>query len=377
MGCLAGLDPRGDHPHNPPFPHRMAASPIPSPSRPRARPTQGPKHSRFRPEISKGTWRLKRAQETHRRPLCPTQQPRCCVARTPPPKHASQPAETRKIHDAQVPVQPWLGKSALSGALGRSRDLLRRKRGVGTWHRTPGHGDPQCTDVDLPTRRLLTTCHPQKTLPAFPPPSRMTWCRVSPAGPSTKLTGVLGYLPSATSLVLCLEPTAVVRFALGPGSSCLCAPHGEQQPRGDTQHDNRIFNTQDKRHLFPSGLGQLVGHRSSHRSVPEASNYNKICLAQISAEDDASAAGSPSAGTQLHFFQPPTIQDTLPNGAARWAGRGAASSEGCGWFRHPFFNPHQIPKGCFPSRITGAVPSQAHWALSTVSMARPRVTVKR
>lgn len=42
-----------------------------------------------------------------------------------------------------------------------------------------------------------------------------------------------------------------------------------------------------------------------------------------------------------------------------------------------FFNPHQTPKGCFPSRITGAVPSQAHWALSTVSMARPRVTVKR
>lgn len=100
---------------------------------------------------------------------------------------------------------------------------------------------------------------------------------------------------------------------------------------GETQHDNRIFNTQDKRHLFPLGLGQLVGHRSSHRSVPEASNYNKICLAQISAEDDASAAGSPSAGTQLHFFQPPTIQDTLPNGAARWAGRGAASSGACGW----------------------------------------------
>lgn len=65
-------------------------------------------------------------------------------------------------------------------------------------------------------------------------------------------------------------------------------------------------------------FGQLVGHRSLHRSVPEASNYNKICLAQISAEDYASAAGSPSAGTQLHFFQPPTIQDTLPNGASSW-----------------------------------------------------------
>lgn len=25
-----------------------------------------------------------------------------------------------------------------------------KKRGVGTWDRTPGHGDPQCTDVDLP-----------------------------------------------------------------------------------------------------------------------------------------------------------------------------------------------------------------------------------
>lgn len=128
--------------------------------------------------------------------------------------------------------------------------------------------------------------------------------------------------------------------------------------RGDTQHDNRIFNTQDKRHLFPSGLGQLVGHRSSHTSVPEASNYNKICLAQISAEDDASAAGSPSAGTQLHFFQPPTIQDTLPNGAARWAGRGACVSGGCGWLG-TLLTPSN-PKGCFPSRITGAVPRQAH-----------------
>lgn len=194
----------------------------------------------------------------------------------------------------------------------------------------------------------------------------MTWCRVSPAGPSTKLTGVLGYLPSATSLVLCLEPTAVVRFALGQGSSCLCAPHGEQQPLGhggETQHDNRIFNTQDKRHLFPLGLGQLVGHRSSHRSVPEASNYNKICLAQISAEDDASAAGSPSAGTQLHFFQPPTIQDTLPNGAARWAGRGAASSAGCGWLG-TLFNPHQAPRVAFhrasPARSQAGTPSSVH-----------------
>lgn len=94
---------------------------------------------------------------------------------------------------------------------------------------------------------------------------------------------------------------------------------GNSSPREETQHDSRIFSTQDKRHRFPSGFGQLVGHRSLHTSVPEASNYNKICLAQISAEDDASAAGSPSAGTQLHFFQPPTIQDTLPNGAACWA----------------------------------------------------------
>jgi hypothetical protein len=29
-------------------------------------------------------------------------------------------------------------------------------------------------------------------------------------------------------------------------------------------------------YLFPSGFGQLVGHRPLHTSVPEASNYNKI-----------------------------------------------------------------------------------------------------
>lgn len=182
----------------------------------------------------------------------------------------------------------------------------------------------------------------------------MTWCRVSPAGPPTKLTGVLGYLPSATSFVLCLEPTAVVRFALGPGSLCLCAARGAAAALGGRRSMTTVFffffffNTQDKRHLFPSGLGQLVGHRSSHTSVPEASNYNKICLAQISAEGDASAAGSPSAGTQLHFFQPPTIQDTLllPNGAARWAGRGAGSSRGLWLVRHPF-QPIIPPRAAF------------------------------
>lgn len=125
---------------------------------------------------------------------------------------------------------------------------------------------------------------------------------------------------------------------------------GSSSPGGaETQHDNRFFlNTQDKRHLFPSGLGQLVGHRSPHTSVPEASNYNKICLAQISAEGDASAAGSPSAGTQLHFFQPPTIQDTLllPNGAARWAGRGAGSYGGLWLVRHPF-QPIMPPRAAF------------------------------
>lgn len=46
-----------------------------------------------------------------------------------------------------------------------------------------------------------------------------------------KLTGVLGYLSSATSLVLCLEPTAVVRFDLGPTCSCLCAARGAAPAR--------------------------------------------------------------------------------------------------------------------------------------------------
>lgn len=126
-----------------------------------------------------------------------------------------------------------------------------------------------------------------------------------------------------------------------------------------------------RRHRFPLGLGQLVGHRSSHRSVPEASNYNKICLAQISAEDDASAAGSPSAGTQLHFFQPPTIQDTLPNGAARCAGRGAASCEGCGWLG-TLLTPIK-PQELLSIAHHRRGPRQAHRALSTVSMAWARV----
>lgn len=82
---LGWIDPQDAHPHNPPFPHRVAASPVPSPSRPRAWPAEEPKHnSRFPSEISKGTWRLKRAEKTLRRPLCPdtTTSMLCCTHTT-------------------------------------------------------------------------------------------------------------------------------------------------------------------------------------------------------------------------------------------------------------------------------------------------------
>jgi len=192
--------------------------------------------------------------------------------------------------------------------------------GKGVWE--PGTGPLATATRNARTwiclSQALDDMPSSKVSPSLSSSVRMTWCRVSPAGPSTKLTGVLGYLPSATCLVLCFEPTAVVRSSPGPGPSCLCAARATAAPVRRRSMTAEFSVPKKRRHLFTSGFGQLVGHRSLHRSVPEASNYNKICLAQISAEDDASAGGSPSAGTQLHFFQPPIIQDTLPNGAACW-----------------------------------------------------------
>lgn len=74
-----------------------------------------------------------------------------------PSKHASQPAETGKIHDAEVPVRSAI--DTLAAVIGRLR-----KKGRALWARAPWSvwpavkRGPLCTDPDLLLAFFSTTC---------------------------------------------------------------------------------------------------------------------------------------------------------------------------------------------------------------------------